>query len=116
MCERNFEIEIKKEIENNDLIKTNLCSKKNKMNIKKRYNDLIFLHVFLKYRILANSMLLFINRNYFIRFTKINNNRIFLYILFMINEFTLFISRIKTIKYYFIHNYLLKHRFKSRFN
>ena len=51
MCERKFEIEIRKEIgkeiENNDLIKTNLCSKKDKMNIKKFYNDFIFLHVFL---------------------------------------------------------------------
>ena len=49
MCERKFENETKKEIENeienNDLIKTDLCSKKDKMNIKKRYNDLIFLHV-----------------------------------------------------------------------
>ena len=51
MCERKFETETKKEIEkkieNNDLIKTDLCSKKNKMNIKKYYNDLIFLHVLL---------------------------------------------------------------------
>ena len=51
MCERKFENEIKKEIEseieNNDLIKINFCSKKGKMNIKKRYNNLIFLHVFL---------------------------------------------------------------------
>ena len=51
MCERNFEIEIEKEIEkkieNNDLIKIDLCSKKGKMIIKKFYNDFIFLHVFL---------------------------------------------------------------------
>ena len=51
MCERKFKIEIKKEIEkeieNNDLIKINLYSKKDKVNIKKYYNDLIFLHVFL---------------------------------------------------------------------
>ena len=47
MCERNFEIEIEKKIGINDLIKINLYSKKDKMNIKKRYNDLIFLHVFL---------------------------------------------------------------------
>ena len=47
MCERNFETEIKKKIENNDLIKTDLCSKKGKVNIKKCYNDFIFLHVFL---------------------------------------------------------------------
>ena len=50
MCERNFKIktkkEIKSEIENNDLIKTNLYSKKDKMDIKKCYNDFIFLHVF----------------------------------------------------------------------
>ena len=46
MCERNFETEIEKKIEINDLIKTNLCSKKGKMNIKKYYNDLIFLYVF----------------------------------------------------------------------
>ena len=47
MCGKKFEIEIKKEIENNDLIKIDLCLKKDKMNIKKYYNDLIFLHVFL---------------------------------------------------------------------
>ena len=51
MCEKKFENEIKKEIEseieNNDLIKINLYSKKGKMNIKKRHNDLIFLYVFL---------------------------------------------------------------------
>ena len=51
MCEIKFEIEIKKEIEseikNNDLIKTDFYLKKNKVNIKKRYNDLIFFHVFL---------------------------------------------------------------------
>ena len=51
MCERKFENKIKKEIENkienNDLIKIDLCLKKDKVNIKKRYNDLIFLHVFL---------------------------------------------------------------------
>ena len=50
MCERNFEIEIKKkiesEIENNDLIKINLYLKKDKVDIKKSYNDLIFLHIF----------------------------------------------------------------------
>ena len=47
MCERNFKTETKKEIGNNNLIKTNLNSKKGKMNIKKCYNNLIFLHVFL---------------------------------------------------------------------
>ena len=51
MCERKFENETKKEIENeienNDLIKTNLYLKKDKVNIKKRYNDLIFFHVLL---------------------------------------------------------------------
>ena len=55
MCVKKFENEIKNktkkeiksEIENNDLIKINLCSKKDKMNIKKRYNDLIFFYVFL---------------------------------------------------------------------
>ena len=51
MCEKKFETEIKKgiekKIENNNLIKINLCSKKNKMNIKKCYNDFIFLHVLL---------------------------------------------------------------------
>ena len=47
MCEKKFEIETKKEIENNDLIKINLCPNKDKVNIKKYYNDLIFLHVFL---------------------------------------------------------------------
>ena len=50
MCERNFEIEIKEEIEseieNNDLIKTDLYLKKDKINIKKCYNSLIFLYVF----------------------------------------------------------------------
>ena len=46
ICERNFEIETEKEIGNNDLIKTDFNSKKNKINIKKCYNDLIFLHVF----------------------------------------------------------------------
>ena len=46
MCEKIFEIETEKEIEINDLIKINLYSKKDKMNIKKCYNDLIFLHVF----------------------------------------------------------------------
>ena len=49
MCEKKFENEIKKEIENeienNDLIKTNLYLKKGKINIKKRYNDFIFLHI-----------------------------------------------------------------------
>ena len=51
MCKKKFEIEIKKkienEIENNDLIKTNLYLKKDKVNIKKYYNDLIFLYVLL---------------------------------------------------------------------
>ena len=51
MCEKKFENEIGKkiesEIENNDLIKTDLYSKKDKMNIKKRHNNLIFLHIFL---------------------------------------------------------------------
>ena len=51
MRERKFENEIKKEIENeienNDLIKINLYLKKDKMNIKKRYNNFIFLYVFL---------------------------------------------------------------------
>ena len=51
MCEKKFETEtkkkIEKEIENNDLIKTDLYSKKNKVDIKKCYNDLIFLHVLL---------------------------------------------------------------------
>ena len=47
MCEKKFETETEKEIENNDLIKTDLYSKKGKMSIKKYYNDLIFLHVFL---------------------------------------------------------------------
>ena len=61
-------------------------------------------------------MLVFINRHRFTRFIKISNNRIFLYILFIINELTLFISKIKIIKYYFIHNYLLKHKFKNHFN
>ena len=60
-------------------------------------------------------MLVLINRHYFIRFTKINNNRIFLYILFIINELTFFINKIKIIKYYF-HNYLFKHKPKSRLN
>ena len=60
-------------------------------------------------------MLVFINEHRFIRFTKINNNRIFLYILFMINELIFLISKIKTIKYHF-YNYLLKHKFKSRLN
>ena len=60
-------------------------------------------------------MLMFINRHYFIRFTKINNNRIFLYILFIINELIFFINKIKTIKYY-LYNYLFKYKLKSRFN
>ena len=60
-------------------------------------------------------MLVFISRHYFIRFTKINNNRIFLYILFMINELIFFIKKIKIIKYHF-YNYLFKHRLKSRLN
>ena len=60
-------------------------------------------------------MLVFINRHYFIRFTKINNNRIFLYILFMINELTLLINKIKTIKYY-LYNHLFKHKLKNRLN
>ena len=47
MCERNFETETEKEIEINDLIKTNLYSKKDKVDIKKCYNDLIFFYVFL---------------------------------------------------------------------
>ena len=49
ICEKKFKIETKKEIEseieNNDLIKTNLL-KKDKMDIKKRYNNFIFFHVF----------------------------------------------------------------------
>ena len=61
-------------------------------------------------------MLVFINRHRFIRFTKINNNRIFLYILFIINELIFLINKIKAITYYLIHNYLFKHKFKSRFN
>ena len=51
MCEKKFEIktekEIEKEIENNDLIKTDFYSKKDKVSIKKFYNNLIFLYVFL---------------------------------------------------------------------
>ena len=47
MCERNFETETEKEIEINDLIKIDFCLKKDKMNIKKCYNNLIFFHVFL---------------------------------------------------------------------
>ena len=50
MCEKKFEIETKKEIEkkieNNDLIKTNLCSKKDKMNIKK-FITILFSFTFL---------------------------------------------------------------------
>ena len=61
-------------------------------------------------------MFILVNRHYFIRFTKINNNRIFLYILFIINELILLINKIKIIKYYFIYNHLFKYRFKSRFN
>ena len=52
MYERKFEIEIKKEIESeiekNDLIKINLYFQKNKMSIKKRYNNLsFFFYIFL---------------------------------------------------------------------
>ena len=47
---------------------------------------------------------------------KINNNRLFLYILLMINKLTLFINKIKIIKYYFIYIYLFKYKVKSRFN
>ena len=50
ICVKKLENEIKdkieKEIENNDLIKINLCSKKGKVNIKKRYNNLIFFTFF----------------------------------------------------------------------
>ena len=33
----------------------------------------------------------------------------------MVNELTFFINKIKTIKYH-LHNYLFKHKFKSRLN
>ena len=54
MCARKLENSIKNKIrkkiesgiENNDLIKIDFYLKKNKMNIKKRHNDLIFFHVF----------------------------------------------------------------------
>ena len=46
MCERNFEIEIEKKIEINDLIKTDLDLKKDKMGIRKCYNNLIFFTFF----------------------------------------------------------------------
>ena len=51
MCERNFEIKIEKEIEINDLIKINLCLKKDKMNIKKCYNVFFYSRFF----IISNS-------------------------------------------------------------
>ena len=51
MCEKKIEIEIKKRIEkrieNKNLKKINLYSKKRKKSIKKRHNDFIFLYVFL---------------------------------------------------------------------
>ena len=94
MRERKFKNKIKKEIEseieNNDLIKINFYLKKDKMSIRKRYNDFIFLYIFSWYRIFANLMFIFISRYRYIRFTKINNNRIFLYILNTLNKFIIF--------------------------
>ena len=46
MCEKNFETETEKKIEINDLIKTDFCLKKDKINIRKCYNNLIFFTFF----------------------------------------------------------------------
>ena len=45
-----------------------------------------------------NSMLIFINRYRYTRFTKINNNRIFLYIFNTLNKFTIFNNKYQTNK------------------
>ena len=102
ICEKNFKIEIRKEIkseiENNDLIKTNLCSKKDKMNIKKYYNILFFFTFFhnefsrIKCSWLLTDIVLFDLR-------KLAIIDFFIYILLMVNELTFLISKIKTIKY-----------------
>ena len=76
---------------------------KNKVGI--RINHFFLFHDFL-YR----------GRVFFNRCRYIQIIRIFLRIFFMINEFTFFISRIKTIKCYFMYNHRLKRKLKSRFN
>ena len=108
ICERKFKNEIKKkiesEIENNDLIKINFCLKKNKVGIKKRHNDLIFLHVFLWCRVFINSIFIFINQHRYIRFIKINNNRIFLCIFNTFNKFTILNNKYQMNKQELIYN------------
>ena len=42
--------------------------------------------------------------------------RIFIYIFFMINEFTFLINKIKSIKYHFMYNRRLKLKLKNNFN
>ena len=49
-------------------------------------------------------MFIFINRRRYIRIIDINNNRIFLYILYTYSKFIYFINKIKSIKYLFIYN------------
>ena len=49
-------------------------------------------------------MLKFINRRRYIRIININNNRIFLYILYTYSKLTYLLNKIKSIKYLFIYN------------